>query len=196
MRGHLEQPQSRDEVPAVIRFVGPQRDPLGLGHWPDHLRCRRPFAVAVGGSEAGRPRGRGDSPSGCAPDSRAWPPDDRLCGRASLRVRRGRVGGGVAAPFAMEIYRGIPRVVRRRRRSALALEALETRPGVDQHAIDGEVFIGQQAALLGLGPARTRAKNARAISPPSTRSRVFVNTVASQIRSSMAKLTNQRNSRL
>src|SRR2546430_293394 len=102
--------------------------------------------------------------------------------------------GRVAAPLAVEIHGRIPRIVRGGRRRVLALETLEARPSVDQGAVDREMLVGEQPALLGLGA--DPLEKARAMSPRSSRSRFFVNTVASQIGSSMAKPTNHRKSRL
>jgi hypothetical protein len=49
----------------------------------------------------------------------------------------------------MEVYRGIARVrVIARRVAILGLEALETGLRLDERAIDGEMFFGQQALMV------------------------------------------------
>ena len=51
----------------------------------------------------------------------------------------------VLSRFPMEIYRGVAGIIGRRLRSfILAAEALETRPGFEQRAIDGEMFVREQ----------------------------------------------------
>src|SRR5213594_4885896 len=151
VRGHLQQAQGSDEVARVIGFVGRQGDPARHRHRPDHLERGGALAVAVRGGEAAVDRETvailhqhvplvaelGFTPGPLAVQER-------------LRVGRGGMGR-VAAPLAVEIHGRIPRIVRGGRRRVLALETLEARPSVDQGAVDREMLVGEQPALLGLG---------------------------------------------
>jgi len=56
---------------------------------------------------------------------------------------------GVGTLLPTEVYRGIARVrVIARRVAILGLEALETGLRLDERAIDGEMFFGQQALMV------------------------------------------------
>src|SRR5207248_5783309 len=72
----------------------------------------------------------------------------------------------VLSRFPMEIYRGVAGIIGRRLRSfMLAAEALETRPGFEQRAIDGEVFVREQtrrACLCERSEERRVGKEGRA----------------------------------
>src|SRR6267378_8252136 len=100
----------------------------------------------------------------------------------------------IRAPFPMEIDGRIPRVVGRFVGLILPCETLLPRPRLEQRAIAGEMLGGQQATAA--RSATTSSKKARAMSPASSRSRFLVNVVGTQTASSIAKPTNQRNSRL
>ena len=65
-------------------------------------------------------------------------------------IRCGRMGG-VAAALAVEIHRRIARVIGRRRRRVLPFEAFEAGPRLHQCSVHGEVLVGEQAPLPGLG---------------------------------------------
>ena len=83
----------------------------------------------------------------------------RLFPRALSRQAGLGVGGtfmdAVRADLIMKVHRRIVRIVRRALiTAALALEALQGRPGPDQGAVDTEVFVGQQALAPGRGGRR------------------------------------------
>jgi len=71
-----------------------------------------------------------------------------LAEQPSLRIG-GRGMRGVAAALAMEIDRGVAGVIRGTAGGVRPLEALETGPGLDQRAVDGEVLIGEDAPAAG-----------------------------------------------
>jgi hypothetical protein len=89
-----------------------------------------------------------------------------------------RLMGGVCSLLAMELHRGVARVVRRPQvwRRLLRPEALLTGPRLDQRAIDRKVLIKQDMDLFAC--SKIRRKKACAISPSSSRSRFLVKTVA------------------
>src|SRR5215831_16411842 len=67
------------------------------------------------------------------------------------RLGIGRRGMRVVAPsLAVKIHRRIAGVIRWRRHLVLALEALESGPGLEQRAVHREVLARQQAAPPGL----------------------------------------------
>jgi hypothetical protein len=92
--------------------------------------------------------------------------------------------------FSVKIDRRIPRIIRRRRRLVLLAEALETRPGPS--IVPSTVKCSSESKPASRASTRTASKKAAATSLLSNRSRFFVNTVGSQIGSSIPKPTNQR----
>lgn len=73
-----------------------------------------------------------------------------------IGIRRGLMRV-VLSRFPMEIHRRIAGIVGRRLRPfALATKALETRPSLEQHAIDGEVFVREQTRGARLSQDRVK----------------------------------------
>jgi hypothetical protein len=101
----------------------------------------------------------------------------------------------VATRFAMKIHRRIARFVRVfRPAAAFPAKALQARACFQQRPVDCEMFVRGQLRLLGLIPDHREEDLATSCS--SSRSRFFVNTVASHTGSSMFIPTSQRNSTL
>ena len=86
------------------------------------------------------------------------------------------------------------RLSRRRLAAVLRHKTLHAGPGLDQRAVDREVLAGKK--LRARGGFSTLAMNLAAMSPSSSRSRFFQNTVASHTGSSADSPTNQRNNKL
>jgi hypothetical protein len=66
-----------------------------------------------------------------------------------LRIGR-RDMGRIRAPFAMEVHRGIARILGRRGHRVAPREALEPGPGLDQRPVDGEMLGREQLPGLRL----------------------------------------------
>src|SRR6185436_15681470 len=71
-----------------------------------------------------------------------------LAKQSGVRVGRRSVRG-VAAALPVKVDRGIAWILGGRPRGVRALEALETSPGLDQGAVDGEMLIGQHVPAPG-----------------------------------------------
>jgi hypothetical protein len=57
---------------------------------------------------------------------------------------------GIRAALAVDINRRIPRIIRRLPRRLGTLEALEARPRFQLRAVDREVLVGEQPAVVRL----------------------------------------------
>ncbi len=150
MRRDLPRPQLLNEWVRVIVLIAAQRDASGGGRGLDQgqgcVSLRRP--------RCWRHRRLDDQPVPVLREDMAQEAQLGLLPRGLLvqsRLRIGRRGmRRIRPPLPPKVHTGIARILGRWHRGdvRLGLEALLPCPGLDQRAIDGEVFIGQQP----LGP--------------------------------------------
>src|SRR6266852_3576969 len=124
VRRHLDEPEGLDEVPRVIAFVGPDGDPVRGRHVAEHLQRRGALPVPARPGDAALDR------QAVAIVHEHVPLIGEL-GLVALRFADqprvgvgGRPMGDVAPPLAVEVDRGITRIVRRLDRGVRPLEAL------------------------------------------------------------------------
>ena len=160
VRGHVEGAQFVDEARHVVALVGAYR----AARWRARLQHPR-RGVAFGRSCR---RGHAHVRNEAVPvveQNMAQVRQGRLASQTlpvqpRLRVRR-RLVGVVPSTFAPEVDRGIPGVIRRRPRRALARpEALQARPSlVELRPVHGEVLVREQAG--GAGSVADRVEKGR-----------------------------------
>ena len=148
MRGDAPGPERRDEVAGVVALVGPE------GGARSQAADQRPRRLALG-----RPGGQRHA----GPDRQPMPilhedmpvvaelgfPAPAFAHQPRLGIGR-RDMGGIRAPLAMEIHRGIARIIRRRGHRVAPREALEPGPGLDQRPVDREMLGREQLPGLRL----------------------------------------------
>src|SRR6202171_3977582 len=152
VRGDLERAACGHELTSVVALVGPEGNPPAARQ----LRLQhRPGAFALGVAVGRLDRELDQETVAVLHQGIGRVTQPRFLARSLLRQLRFRVGGRlmsrVAAALAVEVNRRVAGVVGRLSRSLVpGLGALERRPGLDQRAIHGEVFVRKQLQTASL----------------------------------------------